>query len=292
MKRLLFIVVVLFGAVSLAAAGRPVNETRAVEADGTVEISNLAGSVIVRGWDRNQLEVTGTLADEVERLDIETRGRRTTIEVVLPERVREVDGSDLVIRLPGGSRVEVGGVSADISVEAVSGPLELETVSGDIHIADRPSAIEAATVSGRVEVADAPARTEIGSVSGDIVIASASGTLEAENVSGDIDVGGAGLTGAELASVSGSIHLTTDLVGHGDFELESVSGDITLVVPGGAAGRFELSTFSGRLESDLGPAPTRSALGTPGQEVSFATGSGGPSVTVSSFSGRVKVVAR
>ena len=51
----------LAGSVGAAIAGSPINETRAVDADARIEVSNVRGSVTVSTWDRNEVAVTGTL---------------------------------------------------------------------------------------------------------------------------------------------------------------------------------------------------------------------------------------
>src|SRR3982750_3791565 len=52
-------------------------------ANGEVGISNVAGTIDVRGWDRNEVQVSGHLGSGVERLDVESAGGRTVVKVVL-----------------------------------------------------------------------------------------------------------------------------------------------------------------------------------------------------------------
>ncbi|MBT5220507.1 MAG: hypothetical protein HOI35_16020 [Woeseia sp.] len=51
--------------------------------DGEVVVSNVAGSVEVSGWSRNQVEITGTLGDGVEALIFE-RDDEILIKIKLP----------------------------------------------------------------------------------------------------------------------------------------------------------------------------------------------------------------
>ena len=59
-------------ALSLAAFAGSDSIDRKVAADATGEvvISNVAGTIDVRGWDRNEVKVTGTLGRGVERVDV------------------------------------------------------------------------------------------------------------------------------------------------------------------------------------------------------------------------------
>ena len=92
-----------------AWAETPINELADAHPKGDVEISNVSGEVVVTGWDREQIEVTGTLGRGSERLEFVSDGRHTLIKVVIPRRSHNVSGSDLQIRVPEQSRVSVTG---------------------------------------------------------------------------------------------------------------------------------------------------------------------------------------
>src|SRR5215510_15026721 len=81
-----FCMLCVLGAMPLAALANENKVDRKVTADarGEVLISNVSGNVDVRGWDRNEVQVTGTLDEDVERVDVETSGSRTIVKVILP----------------------------------------------------------------------------------------------------------------------------------------------------------------------------------------------------------------
>ena len=87
------------GAMPLAtpALGGTVDRKVAATATGDVLISSVSGSIDVRGWDRNEVQVTGRIDEDVERVDVETSGGRTVIKVILP-RGRS-NGGDLQVHL-------------------------------------------------------------------------------------------------------------------------------------------------------------------------------------------------
>src|SRR5215211_3161454 len=68
----------------IASAETRINKRTAAAPKGMVEISNTAGSVLVAGWERNEVEVTGELGDDVERLEFTKSGDVTRIKVVQP----------------------------------------------------------------------------------------------------------------------------------------------------------------------------------------------------------------
>src|SRR5690606_10671413 len=54
-----------------ALAGTPIDQTRPMDPRGRSEIENLKGRVEVRAWDRQEVKVTGTLGDGVEKFSLE-----------------------------------------------------------------------------------------------------------------------------------------------------------------------------------------------------------------------------
>ena len=61
-----FALAMSLGATAAARGEVPVDETVRASAGGDVSIDNLAGSVTVKGWDRDEVRVQGTRADVAE----------------------------------------------------------------------------------------------------------------------------------------------------------------------------------------------------------------------------------
>lgn len=290
------IVLALALAASGATAQRTIDEARPASANGTVEIENLAGSVRVIGWNRDQVQVTGTLAPRAERLDFSTRGSVTRIEVVFPRQRnlnlgRGEGESELEIRVPAGSRLEVETVSADIEVEQVSGTLELESVSGGVSVRGvAGQVVEAESVSGTVDVTGPVGELEASSVSGAVRVSGVRGSARAETVSGSVEVTDAELRDGAFKAVSGTVRYQGGLAG-GSFNFESFSGRVILVLPASVDATFDVSTFSGDIETDF-DADIRKARYSPEREAHFTVGRGGARVKASSFSGTVEIRRR
>jgi DUF4097 and DUF4098 domain-containing protein YvlB len=286
---------IMVAAAGFATAGQAVNESHPVPAGAEVSVENIAGSVKVEGWSSNTVEVTGTLGNGVEELDfyVDEEDGEVSIEVEYDEDYhgRQDEPTNLMIKMPASSPLSVETVSASITVSGIDGWVDIETVSGKVHISGRPEALEIESVSGGVQVETAPSGTGIESVSGRIEIASAMGELDVENVSGTILVNGGRLGDADFETVSGSIECYA-MPGDGDVDMETMSGTITLTVDPDAVASYELSTFSGSIKNDFGPEPKRTSKYTPGKELSFSTGSGGPSISLTSFSGTINLMVR
>lgn len=287
----------LGGAVAHAADdGRPIDERRPLRNDAHVEVSNVAGEIRVEAWDRNELHLTGTLAEQVEKLEITGTDARLRIEVKLPKRTRNVDETILHLKVPSGVALEAEGVSADVSVRGIKGDVEAASVSGDVEVVVGSKNIEAQSVSGDVTV-DAPSATmtRVESVSGDVIIRGVRGEVRGETVSGDVVVRGQTARRLEIQSVSGDLELEVELAPDAEVEGETMSGDVRLSVSKLPDVRIELETYSGQIErSELLPGykgPERGGDRHEGSEYS-REGKGPGRVRLHSFSGDIEILKR
>jgi hypothetical protein len=287
MKALTSLVLLLAGAPEKLCAQQPVEERRPASATGVVEIDNWAGSVRVVGWDREEVQVTGTLGPGAEELQFERRGHRTEIKVEASGRHHRVK-SDLEIRVPAGSRVEVESHEATITVSGVKGVVKAESVNGAVAVSGNARDVEASTINGRVEVACDCPRVQAESVNGAVAIEGVSGDLEASTVNGTLKVVGARISRARIESVNGRIRLEADLERRATVEIETVGGAVELVFPATVSADFDVSSFSGDVVNELSDAvAVKPSKWTSEKELRFSLGSGGAAVSVHTLSGTV-----
>jgi len=274
---------------------RSVNETRAAKPDGEVRIDNLAGSVRIHGWDKNEVRVTGNLGEQVDRLEVTSDDSGISIRVILPHNGRGGEcgecAADLDIDLPAASRLEVSTVSADIDAKDLTGYEQLGTVSGNLILDSSASRIDVRSVSGDVAVTGSAknSHSTVTSVSGTVRVSGVDGNLHAESVSGDVRVGNGRLSGAEMSSTSGNLTYEGGLVKGGDYEFHNVSGDIQLTFGASPSAHFDVSSFSGDIENSFGPRPTRVSKYSPGMELHFTSGGGDAQVSARTLSGDIRI---
>jgi DUF4097 and DUF4098 domain-containing protein YvlB len=245
----------LAGALPLAAlaGGGPVNRTVAADANGAVVISNVSGTVDVRGWDRKEVQVSGHLGDDVERLDVDSAGGHTVVKVVLPRGGHHDSEAVIEVKVPKGSSVEVGAVSADISSRGVLGTQRLKSVSGEITADIAGDDSEVRSVSGDVTVRGSgkPLSLRLSSVSGSLDLMNAAGKLDVVTVSGDARVHMNDATEVRGRTTSGDLELNAKLTRDGRVDVEGVSGEITLRVSGPGGLSTEIESFSGDINGCL-----------------------------------------
>ena len=273
---------------------RNVNQTQPAKVDGEVRIDNLAGTVRIRGWDKNQVRVTGTLGEDVDHLEFTSDDSGVSIRVVLPHDGRgncEECSADLEIDLPAASRLEVSTVSADIEAKDLTGSAQLGTVSGQLVLDSAAVRVDARSVSGDVTVAGSGKNAHVTAttVSGEVRVTGMDGSLHAESVSGDVKAANNRLTGLEMSSTSGSLVFEGGLSKGGDYEFHNVSGDLDLHFGASPSAHFDVSSFSGDIDNSFGPKATRVSKYSPGMELHFTNGSGDAQVNVRSLSGEIHI---
>jgi DUF4097 and DUF4098 domain-containing protein YvlB len=274
-----------------AAAAEEVERRLDAPRDAIVTVQNTAGSVEIRGWSRNEVEVRGQLGRDVEELLFERDGKEIRIEVRAPRGGHGRIGSDLEIRVPQGGSVNVSGVSSDIDIADVKGDLRLSAVSGDISARGFESDIEIETVSGDVE---AEGRGQTGearfnTVSGDIEVQSVSGNISMESVSGDLVVVEGAFKRAKINTTSGDAIYRAGLAGNGRLDIETINGDLDVNFDGDVSAAFDIETFNGEIRNCFGPQPTRTSRYTPGLELKFTEGGGSSRVTIRTLNGDLRL---
>jgi DUF4097 and DUF4098 domain-containing protein YvlB len=202
--------------------------------------------------------------------------------------------SDIEVRLPEGSSIDVSGVSADIDVSKVAGEQSLQTVSGDVHVADVAADLDAASVSGDVHAmgTGANAETSVAAVSGDLIISGMSGEVEGESVSGDVEVRGGAFERAYFETVNGDVSFKAKLLKGGKLSAESVNGGIDLEFDGEVSASFDIETFNGSIKNCFGPKAQRTSRYAPGLELSFTEGDGDGRVVVETLNGSIDICTK
>jgi DUF4097 and DUF4098 domain-containing protein YvlB len=292
-------VAALVAALALAASTASADETsidKRAPADpaGQVEISNTSGTVVVSGWDRNEVEVTGELGDDGERLEFVTSGKLTRIKVVRPKRSHHGDDSELRVRIPSGSSLSVNTVSADIEVGGVRGAQRLQSVSADITTEAMAEDVECKTVSGDIIVGgqNKPSLITITTVSGDAEVDNVAGEVNGNTVSGNFTFGLGETTRSRLRSTSGDLAIKGRLSSEARLDVESISGDVRLDLVGKPQGTFDISSFNGEIRNCFGPKPQRTDEYAPGRELRFREGTGNARIRIKTLNGDISVCSR
>lgn len=276
----------LLAAVPLAAfAGQSVDQRWDIDAGAMISIENVSGEVVVKGWDRNEAHLTGSLGDSVDELELKADTSSLQINVINHNR-RNVDDTYLMLMVPEGASINAGGVAADVTVTGLkNAKLTAKTVSGDVEVSATSDWVTVESVSGDVVFEGQTSRISAESVSGDIELSGVSGQVTATTVSGDVELAAGKVDNARFETVSGDIEAVMSVSDNGKLSAESMSGDVTITLPASQQGSFRAESFSGRISTDFGE--VERARHGPGSHLKYASGKGGAEIRIESFSGNI-----
>ena len=273
------------------ADDRTFDRTVAAEQQGTVEISNVAGSVNIIGWDRAEVQVHAVMEEGVERVDVSTSPGRTVVKVVLPNMSWHGGEAAVDVHVPKGSEVNATAVSADLTTTQLTGRQRLQTVSGELRADVGGDRFEAKTVSGdmRLRGNAKPSEMRVSSVSGTITLDRGAGDVDASSISGDVRLDVDPATGVRLHSTSGELIFRGSVANNATVEAETVSGDVTLRSKAPQGFEYEASSFSGDIESCFGKQAEKVSAHGPGLRLNGTLGDGKGRVRVKSMSGDIEL---
>lgn len=233
MRKSAVALVVLFAAALLAgpafAFDESFQQTCPLRPGGTFELQNVNGSVVVTGWERNEVEVhavkTARNLEDLQRVKIEVSAKADKVAVSTRYPEDEGVGVSVEYRVHVPRRVLLGRVTTvngAVRVAGVEGSGELHAVNGDVEALDSAGRFRAYTTNGNV-------RLELRSLDGE-------GALTAETVNGSVVVALPRGVGGEL-------------------DVRSMNGDFRSELPVMLSGSFGAREFHGRLGA--GGAPIR-----------------------------------
>jgi len=217
-------------------------------------VKNPIGSIVLRGWDREQLQVQAEAIGESGSVPIlEVNKTASGAEVVVKDLSRrrffgllppKIVGCDLVISLPRKAIADAKSINGAIAAYALDGSLKCESVNGRIQIERVLGRVEAKTVSGAIAIArlapshdqDLQGRTPIAVFEG-LVAKSVNGSVTLEDIMG----------AAEVSTIHGKIEARRIHVRSGETSFETISGNLEIEMLRGAS-EVAVKSMAGRID--------------------------------------------
>ncbi|HJS46761.1 MAG TPA: hypothetical protein VJ773_02110 [Gemmatimonadales bacterium] len=284
--------VLLSLALTLAAVGAPAEAQQVergfrLDRDAAIRILNLAGTITVRGWDRDSVAVSGNVpaaeailyaggSGGAAKLGIEPRG--TT-----PPRV------DLQVMVPRNARVWIKTDAAVIDVAGVAGQVDASSVGGRVQVAGPVRTLSVESMDGTIAVEGEMTWVRLKSAGGSVRFLGSAEDLVASSVSGAVGVDARRLARARVETVTGGVRIAALPDRTGSISVESHAGTVELLVPPGAPALFELATLGGTITNGLTATRPHPGPGGRGQELSFGTDPSGAVITARTFKGDILV---
>jgi DUF4097 and DUF4098 domain-containing protein YvlB len=262
-----------------------------LDADGSIRITNLVGSVRVTGWDRDSVALHGSVP-KGDKLFMGggPHGMKMFIE---PMNDRNPQPSNLDVMVPARAKVWVKTATAEIDVSRVTGELDLYVVGGKISVSGKPAELNAEAIDGDIEVNGKPGWLRAKSASGSVTLNGSSPDVSISTVSGGITVNAmpaenrGKLERAKIETVTGQIRFNADIEKGAAIDFDTHSGVMDIAIPRSTGADFEIASIAGTISNELNYArPVKGRYGR-GSELVMTNASGGARVTIRSFKGPV-----
>ena len=280
--------VLLAALAAVAPAGaQQVSRGFPLDPDAAIRIFNLAGSITVRGWDRDSVAVTGEVPGAAGTFYAGGRGGGAKLGV--EPRGTTPPRAELQVMVPRNARVWIKTDEATVDVAGVAGQVDAYSVGGRVQVAGPVRTLSVETMDGVVAVEGEMTWVRLRSAGGAVRFLGSADDLVASSVSGTVAVEARRLGRARIETVTGSVRLAAAPERTGTVAIETHAGTAELLLPPGAAALFELSTLGGTITNRLTATKPRPGPGGRGQALSFGTDVSGAVVTVRSFKGDIIV---
>jgi Putative adhesin len=269
----------------------------ALEPGGRLEIRNMNGSVEISGWDRNNIDVSGTkYAPTEERLkDIEIKVNVTGNEAVISTELPYKNfygpfGAHYVIRVPRRIQVDrAHTTNGSISVENLEGNGELRSTNGRVTLARSTGDFRIQTTNGSIDIEDANGLERAQTTNGGIHGTLKSGAIEAESTNGAIELS-VGSPASDrplrLATTNGAVKLTLNEFHANPISTKTTHGSVTLRLPGNINAKLDAHTSFAHISNEFALTSTEEQSK---HELKGQIGKGGPLISASTSSGRINI---
>ncbi|PCK09134.1 MAG: hypothetical protein COA42_05630 [Alteromonadaceae bacterium] len=288
----------------LALAGEKVDELVAAQADEIVVIEVDFERVVLRGWDKDQIKITGELHEKSKGYTLKQNDGRTRFRVNKQSNVTLRDKGYLEIFIPFGSDVDLAVVNSTATVEHLAGPLKVASVNGAVFVSDVAKRITLNSVNGKITGRVLSGNIVIEAVNGKIDLANSIGRLDVSTVNGTVTTEGRlsnvnvhtvngevtlklGLVERlNVESVNGAVNVTTALNENADVNISTLNGKVRLALADSSDAKIKLKT-RGRIKNNFSNDPVKKQQYGPNKWLDFVAGNGSASVNVSTGGGRI-----
>jgi len=279
------------------------NKTEALARDGKIIINNVSGGIVVKTWDKAEVQIAARKVADVGSLEkakenwakvtieVTKSGNIVQIDTKYPERSRNLNVSvHYELTIPDKAAIKIKNVSGSVEAAGIGGTFEGNITSGSVKLAKLGGSVDCRTVSGRIDVQDAIGEIDLKTVSGHINAVRIKGSVDAETTSGRIEL--ADISEAKSVRVkvlSGGISYDGQLAAGGKFSFETLSGSIRVALPANAGFELDAEAFSGHVNSAF-PVTMQGTISP--KELRGVVNNGGAALRIKTFSGSIDITKK
>lgn len=257
---------------------------------GTVDLSLVAGTITVRGWELADVKVVATTQTGSLRFD--ATPNRIIVRVEREPAASNARGLAMYdVSVPRGTRLRLQAGSGTTTVAGSQGEISATSVDGPITVTGARRLVALESVSGLITASAISGDLRAQNVSGSIRSENVSGRLEAWAVNGAIQIIGGRSNDVRAETVGGDIVYSGPAATGGTYDFESHSGAIRVSIPPQPGAHVRVETVSGRVQADYPTQPLATPAGRKGRRFELVIGAGKANVNARTFSGPVFITS-
>lgn len=269
----------------------------AFPAGGRLNVSNRNGQVEIAGWDRNEIDVSGTKSassredlDQV-RVHVEVHGSLASVSAELPQGgFGRSYGARFLIRVPRKTLLDQARTTnGSISAEDLDGGGKISSTNGRIFLARDTGDYEGRTSNATIEFEECSgnlmAQTTNGAVRGRLK----SGAADVHSSNGSIDVTLLNPPDGKdirATTTNGSVTLALAEYHANPITAESTNGGVTVRLPAGANAHVDAHTSVGTVNYDF---TVNGSVSSSKHSLTGDLGMGGPLIDLRTTTGAVHI---
>jgi DUF4097 and DUF4098 domain-containing protein YvlB len=262
----------------------PTDQTVQVQKGTKLDVSNYAGDVNIKTWDKDAVRVEANHSDR-EIVDVKQGEQTLTI------RSRSARGGpprsiDYTISVPSWMAISISGTYADVTLEGVGGDVSVETTRGDITLHGGNGFVSLKSVQGEITADKAKGRIEVRSINESIHLADIAGDLSAETTNGSILLDRIDSSNVDLYTVNGDISYDGPIRDKGAYRLTTHNGMIAMALPEKANATLIVRTYNGGIRSTF-PLKTGDDSQQRHKRLTMTMGNGSAHIELESFGGTI-----
>lgn len=195
-----------------AAWAHHVNKRFTVQPHPLITVSNSSGTVTVKAWDRQEVQVIADHASDKMEVDATQIGNRVdllahpVIEGVTPDDLR----TDYEITVPADAELQIRNDAGSVLVANIFGDMAVDTVAAGVDMSDTAGYVTVKTVGGSFTCRRCAGRIEVTSISGNVKLLDArSYKVRAQTSTGNVLFDGEFLPNGiyQLRNYSGTVEV-------------------------------------------------------------------------------------
>lgn len=272
-----------------------VRKEMAMKSGSHFELESFNGSVEIRGWDQDRIEIAATktassrdLLDEI-KIDISQSADGVRIRSVRPEGRHSNMGVSYVISLPRKTTMDrVASSNGSIRIESVEGAAKLRSSNGSVRLSQVKGDLDASTSNGSIELTSFTGGAVLRTSNGAIRASGVRGYFDAQTSNGSIDASideAAGRT-VRASTSNGKIELAIAKLKDSDVVASSSNSSVVLRLPEDIGARLKAATSNGSINTAF---EIRAQGELSKKRIEGTIGGGGPLIDVHTSNASIRI---